>query len=92
MTDAATIARRLTPAQRRALLWLPADGSWRQGLGRENQQNGVTFSRIILMGLAAQKVCWANNPRPPKTYGATPLGLAVRAELERMEAGDADQG
>ena len=32
--DAKNRTRRFTPAQRRALEWLPADGSWRHGAGR----------------------------------------------------------
>jgi hypothetical protein len=72
------IAARLSPAQKRAIMWLPADGS----------AAGSLWRGAALAGVAAFKdpqilVTWPNVA--PKRYAPalTPLGLAVRAVLAK---------
>lgn len=81
MNDAATIARGLTSAQKRALLWLPGDGG-------DSSDDADQWAEHVtgLCHLSHMDLCWAIEDAGWK---ASPTGLAVRAELERMEAGDA---
>lgn len=94
MSEAEKIARRLSEAQRRALLWLPADGSPREhGRGDPREASFYALQNRIT-GDPGRKVATiyslcrigAGQKRPgriwpPNTWRATPLGLAVRAEL-----------
>lgn len=85
--DPAALARRLSPAQAKALLWLPARGShWTAGwsrlsAGTPGAPDSKKFRRLRDRGLCES--C-ASNQR----HRITPLGLAVRAELVRREAGN----
>lgn len=67
--DPAEIARRLSPAQKRALLWLRRD--WRfVGLGMRPE------------GMPRLTERW-NKPYGGMNYRLTPLGVSVRALLEQ---------
>jgi hypothetical protein len=76
--DPADIARRLSPAQKRALLWLPGDGSdrpWYAGSGNFDGHKDLRG-----MALASGK---ADRHTFSMMRWATPLGLRVRALLEQ---------
>jgi hypothetical protein len=90
----AEIAARLTAAERRALLWLPRDPAWitaadlgermggtarmkAQGLGR---LGGTMAWRLMRKGLAALVPM-----RGTSGYRLTPLGLQVRAIIEKED-------
>lgn len=76
MTPAA-IAAKLTPAQRKALMWLPADGCSRPlGMKPPSMQAREFLRAMDLM-----------EAPTPSMRRASPLGLAVRAVLEAQ--GDA---
>jgi hypothetical protein len=96
MTDAEKIAAALTPAQRRALLWLPGDGSWR---ARGKAHKDISRTSMYCMAdirhgdprLMVATVAALCDGAPPKQvagrwaadeWRATPLGLAVRAVLK----------
>jgi hypothetical protein len=81
----ADMARRLSPAQRRAIMWLPAD--------TRLARHCPGALPVSLRRLAA----WSGHPARGCTYCVgdfgewwrlTPHGLAVRAEVARMEAGN----
>ncbi len=74
----AAIARRLSPAQRRALMWLPADGCSRPLGTKPPSMQAREFLRAMELMEAPT----------PSIRRASALGLLVRAELERMEGGD----
>ena len=71
--DPAEIARALTPAQKRALLWLPADGAHRN-ISRGGPHSDVLW-RVRRNGLAIYVGVGV--------FRASPLGLAVRELLEK---------
>ena len=73
----AAIARRLSPAQRRALLLAPPDGThwYGQSYGKREGVRHSTFWVLVQKELVALA--------PPR---ATPLGVEVRKVL--VEAGD----
>ena len=73
---------RLTPAQRRALLWLPADGSWRWRAPRE------VSSAVSSLWRQHRDLCtreWRGDPGGDGVlnYRLTPAGQALRAQIER---------
>lgn len=72
---AAEIARRLSPAQKRALLWLPEDGCGRPLGNKPPPMQAREFLRAMELMEAPT----------PSIRRLSPLGLAVRAEIERME-------
>lgn len=87
MTDAAAIARRLTRAQKRALLWLPDRiDTARDCTGR---RAASVRSMAPLSSGHGRGLTWPVSAYSGDWYRLTETGLAVRAELERMEAGDA---
>lgn len=74
-TDPVAIARRLSPAQKHALLWLPGDG----GVVVIDRAAPSMIAREYLRAMGLMDAA-------PSGYGAgvrmaTPLGLAVRAVL-----------
>ncbi len=80
----AEIAARLTPAQKRALLWLPGDGeprtrrNWREIVPRRD-----VLWRLCELGLAAE---WeSQQARPLFAYSLTDFGQAVRAIVEQEQ-------
>lgn len=79
MADPAEIARRLSKEQKRALLWLPADGSERQcsELDRSNPSKG-RFSELRTLGLEQRRQAAGGPMRR-----ITPLGTQVRAIVEQ---------
>lgn len=86
-SDAETIARGLSPAQKRALLWLPDDGSWRLRSGADapppNKFN-ILKGHGLADGQPIRQGQW--------NWRLTPLGLLVRASLSQAgarEVGDA---
>jgi hypothetical protein len=72
------IAKRLTKAQKAALLWLPADGSARQWFSGVGNQEGHKQLRSEFLANARvdRRSCIMNR-------WATEEGLLVRAELEK---------
>lgn len=64
---------RLTPAQRRALDWLPADGGWRSG---PSEKDAAVLRR--LWDREDGIVDWATHRRH---YRLTPAGIALKARL-----------
>lgn len=88
------IAASLSEAQRRALLWLPADGTARDHEFRSPREVSFYALAKVIKGDPKREVasiyslCWLgrNEDRkrgiwPMPTWGATPLGLAVRSHL-----------
>lgn len=96
MTDAERIAARLSPAQRRAVMWLPADGSVRVA-AEKTAPRRVSFVGETRIGDPNRKIArvyrlslieygHAFSVDPTKRHdriNLTPLGQAVRAVLER---------
>lgn len=84
--QAAEIARELSRAQKRALLWLPAAGMWRGPAGRL----GMALTLLVVMNKPALAEREWDGPWDAYNYRATPLGLAVRAALaqERLANGE----
>lgn len=76
----AWIASRLTPAQREALLWLPADGSMAE------HEPGIVVDELVALDLARFDPAML-EALGEYFYAATRLGLAVRAVLEEGRAG-----
>ena len=79
-TTPAAIARRLTPRQRKALLWLPADGMWKP---QEKEKGGQSMISLIYQMIVTEKY----EPTGPRggyrgSYALTPLGRFVRAAVE----------
>ena len=74
----AEIAARLSPAQRRALLWLPADGCGRP-LGNKPPS---MQAREFLRGVGLMEA------PTPSIRRLSNLGLRVRAALEQEGLGD----
>lgn len=82
------VIARLTLAQRRALLWLPADGSWK---AQERGQHQVSLWAMILkhFGDPERAACWsvalvrnmATSAASAMQWRLTPLGREVRAML-----------
>ena len=92
--DPAEIARKLSPAQKRALLWLPADGSrvkHTQGSPGKNSlwsmcsvtKGNPTRGVAITYSLVGRQ--WISMAAGTE-FWLTPLGRKIRAELEK-EAG-----
>lgn len=82
-TSPAAIARKLTQRQKAALLWLPADGTWKP---QEKGKGGPTMISLIYRMIVTEKY----EPIGPRggyrgSYALTPLGIRVRAAVE---AGD----
>lgn len=67
---------RLTPAQRRALLWLPADGTERPLRADSATPRYDVLRRIRRLGLARKA---GQNDG----HALTPAGQAVREQIER---------
>lgn len=86
----AEIAARLTPAQRRALLWLPADGRWvsRIHLSLAHGPRSMPGASTAPPLLALLKVgsVEANPTSAVEDWRLTPLGAEVRAILAAQEA------
>jgi hypothetical protein len=82
--DPHAIARRLTPAQKRALLWLPEDAdSWKLRLEWLSPPQDIIHK---LHGLAL-----ASRFEDTDVWSPTPLGAQVRAIVEQEQGGrDAD--
>ncbi len=76
---------RLTPAQRKALMWLPKDGSVvRIWIGQDTPSRD-DLDWLVAIGLVQMvPFVW---PFDPDGYGLTPAGIAARKELEKR--GDA---
>ncbi|MBS7810501.1 hypothetical protein [Roseococcus pinisoli] len=85
MVDPATIARGLSPAQAKALLWLPEDGCVRLLDWGADKEMGNALYELWQMGCVANVVVSAVECGG---HGLRSLGLAVRAALQRTEAGD----
>lgn len=83
-TSPAAIARRLTPRQREALLWLPGDGTWKT---KEKGMGGQSMISLIYQMIVTEKY-EQTGPRGGWNgrFALTPLGRRVRAVVE---AGDA---
>jgi hypothetical protein len=95
----AAIARRLSPAQRKALLWLPEDGSERQH--KKGDPREVSFwamGSLVWGGPRGEAVTmeahlcrrtgadtYNGREWAPAFWRLTPLGLSVRAEVEAMQ-------
>ena len=82
----AEIAARLSSVHAAALASLPPDGAWTVGRACRTTSNQlVSLRRAHPEAVEQQAFCL-----PPRVlrYRLTPLGLAVRAEIERMEGGD----
>ena len=78
----AEVARRLSPAQRRALMWLSKNGKSRVAYPECRAPKVNTMRAIVRIELCLSlPFLWDGHH-----WEATTLGLAVRAELERMEA------
>lgn len=78
MADPAEIARSLTKAQKKALLWLPADGSERievKWVSRRLNSIGIDTNGVV-DARAVYRTRWT------RAWRLAPLGLAVRAALE----------
>lgn len=86
----AEIAARLTPARRRALLWLPGDGSAQSTVyanhtyGLWSYQLAQACRRMVQLGLVHRTAASSTTPRI--MWNLTPLGLAVRAVLETEQS------
>lgn len=96
MTDAATIAQSLTNAQCRAVLWCdPAGAPKDHEQGAPREVSFFCLSRVIIGDPAkviarTYSLCvQGENPArkdgiwPMRTWRLTPLGRAVRMELEK---------
>lgn len=80
------IAKKLTPAQRRALLWLSPNADVRcGGIFERGQQTAL---RSVRRRGLAEMVFLPSRRGQDAHYSITPLGAAVRAILAK-EAGDA---
>ena len=92
--DPAAIARRLSPAQRRALLWLPGDGTprehskgappevsfWCMGsLTWGGKRGHAVTMEAHLCKRTGKDTFTPDQGWSPAYWNATPLGLAVRA-------------
>jgi hypothetical protein len=71
----------LTPAQKRALAWLPADGNWRMKPGRLwGSVNSLALFHHNLIQVEygnfgpRKALCWR--------WRLTPAGIVARAEIE----------
>ena len=73
----------MTPAQRKALEWLPADGSWKSRTGKDapslNMLNRMTMAYPQHIESSRWGMCY---------YRLTPLGQKLREEVLK---GDADE-
>lgn len=76
----AAIAGKLTPAQRRALMWLPGDGKWklRMHVDFTKPPGPSLLGKLVVRSLADWK-----NSRDGHVWRVSERGLAVRAELEK---------
>ena len=96
MPNPAEIAAKLTRAQRAAVLWCNADGSpreWEKGgevsffclakviIGDPEREAATIYSLTVRGDSKTQKRGLWPNP----TWALTPLGLAVRAHLEKND-------
>jgi hypothetical protein len=93
----AEIAARLSPAQKRALRWLEGPhhrAMWLPGYAGPSEVTHFLLAgkdrriKVKLDDWDALKGLVKSIGARDRMYGLTPLGLAVRAELERMEARD----
>jgi hypothetical protein len=76
----AEIAARLSAAQKRALMWLPEDGCGRPLGNKPPPMQAREFLRAMELMEAPT----------PSIRRLSALGLAVRAEIERMEKQDGE--
>ncbi len=67
----------LTPAQRRALLWLPADGDWKHLDDDKAPTCIAVFYRLFYKELVQR--LWRNEG----VWHLTPAGIALRAQIEK---------
>lgn len=81
MRDAAEIARGLSKAQKKALMWLPGNGSTRQ-IGTPSAPIWPTMRALQVRGLIDRD--WAVLDG----WRALQFGLQVRAALQQQEPGD----
>lgn len=72
------LSYRFTPAQRRALDWLPSDGSW-----SGPADDLLRYSLDCLADMNLARAQWGDRSTP---WRLTPVGMAVKAEIERAEA------
>ena len=81
----ATEPPRLTPAQRKAMLWLPKDGGWRRSQ-KMSDARFMAMGYLIGAGLAEAGI----RDMGEALFGAglyrlTPAGMAAREELEKRD-------
>ena len=69
----------LTPAQRRALLWLPADGSWTKA---PRSVSGALGSLVLYYGSLAEADFLPGRQKPHYAYRLTAEGMEERRALE----------
>jgi len=85
IASAAEALPTLTPAQERALLWLPADGSPRDHAGHGDQRLFALDRLLALIELEeTDLVDFA--PEYGGTFSLTPAGQAARKAIEEMTA------
>ena len=82
----AEIAARLTEAQKRALLWLPGDGSERRTAEASDcdcYRFWQAFRKLALLGVVHRRPLrkWPT----PIMWSLTPLGREVRAIIEKED-------
>lgn len=78
MTDIPALIRSLTPAQKRAVMWMRDDGEW-----KEHESATVRAVQALMrcqMGMVNETVRKGNRRY---FYRLTPLGLEVRRALEK---------
>lgn len=87
-TTPAAIARRLTPRQREALLWLPGDGEEKDAPVRSQLWSDLWLmaSFAITTDISVHLTRRSIQTGHDNHWYATPLGIRVRAAVE---AGDA---
>jgi hypothetical protein len=78
----AEIAARLSSAQRKYLCSMPPQGIWLGALARGEQ--------VALLRCMTRKLTETVHVRGEYGWRITALGLAVRAEIERMEKQDGE--
>lgn len=99
MDDIPTIVKRLTKAQRQAILWMNADGSPRDEVkGSPRSVSFYCLSKVIIGDPCNQiaqiySICKQGSNAhvkrgiwPVPTWALTPLGIAVRAYITENAA------
>ena len=85
MTEAEQIAAKLTEAQRRAVLWLPDDGSWTPCRAHWTVANSVVWIERKLPEIAEAKIVGQNGGANDLRHRLTPLGIQVRTILKEQQ-------